>query len=73
MRNLTTLQALAIATELGFAFALAVLLGLFAGYFADERMGNTVPVLTILGSFLGLAAGVYSAMQVAQFMVRRKG
>ncbi len=73
LRNLTTWQAVAIATELGAAFAIAVLVGLFAGYLADNRMGNTVPILTFLGSFLGLAAGVYSAVQIAQFMTRRKG
>ena len=70
MRNLTVWQALAFATELGIAFATAVLLGLFLGHVADDRLGNGVPVLTLLGSLVGLAAGVYSSAQMAQFLSR---
>lgn len=70
MRNLTLWQAVAYATELGFAFAAAVLVGLFIGHFADDRLGNDVPVLTMLGSLVGLAAGVYSTAQIAQFLIR---
>ena len=73
MRNLTIWQAVAFATELGVAFAIAVLMGLFLGHLADDRLGNSVPFLTILGAFLGLAAGVYSSAQLVQYVVRRKG
>jgi F0F1-type ATP synthase assembly protein I len=73
MRNLTIWQAVAFATELGVAFAVAVLMGLLVGHLADDRLGNSVPILTMLGSFLGLAAGVYSSMQIVQYVVRRKG
>ena len=73
MRNLTIWQAVAFATELGVAFAVAVLMGLFVGHLADDRLGLSVPILTILGSFLGLAAGVYSSAQIVQYVVRRKG
>jgi F0F1-type ATP synthase assembly protein I len=72
MRNLTIWQAVAVATELGIAFALAVLLGLFLGNLADERLGNSVPIFTILGSLLGLATGVYSSAQLVQVALRRK-
>jgi F0F1-type ATP synthase assembly protein I len=70
MRNLTTWQALAFATELGIGFAAAVLLGLFLGHVADDWLGNGVPVLTLLGSLVGLAAGVYSSAHIAQFLSR---
>ena len=73
MRNLTIWQAVAFAMELGLAFAIAVLMGLFVGHLADGWLGNTVPVLTILGAFLGLAAGVFSSAQIVQYATRRKG
>jgi len=72
VRNLNVWRAVAISTGLGTAFATAVVMGLLIGNFADERLGNTVPVLTILGSLLGLAAGVYSSAQLVQFALRRK-
>jgi len=70
MANMTVWQAVAFATELGIAFATAVLLGLFLGHFADDRLGNEAPILTILGSMIGLAAGVYSSAQIVQFLSR---
>ena len=73
MRNLTIWQAVAFATELGVAFAVAVLMGLFVGYLADNWLGNSVPILTILGSLLGLAAGVYSSTRIVQYILHRKG
>lgn len=72
MRNLNIWQAFAVATELGIGFAATVLIGVFVGNFADDRLGNTVPIFTIVGALLGLAAGVYSAFQLAQFALRRK-
>jgi F0F1-type ATP synthase assembly protein I len=71
MRNLTTLQAIALATQLGLAFAVAVLMGLFIGHLADDWLG-TLPILTILGALLGLAAGAYSSAQIGQMLIRKK-
>jgi len=70
MRNLSIWQAVAFATELGIAFAAAVLLGLFIGRIADDRLGNAVPIFTILGSLIGLAAGVYSSAQIVRYLTR---
>jgi len=71
VRNLTIWQAVAFATELGIAFATAVLVGLFAGHLVDERLGHEVPVFTMLGAFLGLTAGVVSTAQMVQYLTRR--
>ena len=70
MRNLTIWQAVAYASELGFALAATVLLGTGAGYLADQWMRNDAPVFTIVGSMLGLAAGTYSIVRLAQVITR---
>jgi F0F1-type ATP synthase assembly protein I len=67
VQNLSIWQAVAIATELGVALAVGVLLGMFVGHFIDERLGLQVPVFMLFGAILGLASGVYSFAQ----MVRR--
>lgn len=63
-------QAIAFATELGVAFATAVILGVFLGYIVDVQLGNSIPVATFLGAFLGLGAGVYSMIQIVQWLSR---
>ena len=72
MRNLTIWQALAYASELGFALAVTVLVGTGLGYLADQWMRNEAPVLTILGSMVGLAAGTYSIVRLGQAITRPK-
>ena len=72
MPNLSIWQAVAFATELGVAFAAAVIIGVFVGHLVDVRLGNTIPVGTFSGAFLGLAAGVYSMIQIVQWLSRPK-
>ena len=43
----------------GLTWALAVLLFLWIGWWADSKLG-TEPVLTIIGAFVGGSAGFYS-------------
>ncbi|MBN2369163.1 MAG: AtpZ/AtpI family protein [Vicinamibacteria bacterium] len=43
---------------LGTSLALTVILGFGAGRWADGRL-NSDPLLTLMGSFVGLAAGLY--------------
>ena len=70
MRNLTIWQAVAYASELGFALAATVLLGTGAGYLVDQWLRNGAPVFTIVGSMLGLAAGTYSIVRLARVITR---
>lgn len=71
MRNLTIWQALAIASQMGFVLASTVAVGLIAGMFLDSRLG-TGQLLTILGCFVGLLAGVVSIIQMAQALVGKR-
>jgi len=72
MRNLTIWQAVAYASELGFALAATVLIGTGLGYLGDQWMRNEAPMLTILGSMVGLAAGTYSIVRLGQAITRPK-
>jgi F0F1-type ATP synthase assembly protein I len=72
MRNLTMWQAMAYATELGFALAVTVLVGTGLGYLADQWLHNEVPMFMIAGSLLGLAAGSYSIVRLGTVMIRPK-
>ena len=70
--NLSAVEALAVASQLGFVLGAAVLIGIFGGSFLDARLG-TSPILLITGSILGMAAGIYSAAQVAKFLLEKFG
>ena len=70
MPNMSIWQAVAFATELGVAFATAVIVGVFLGHIVDVQLDNAIPVATMLGAFLGLAAGVYSTIQMVQYFTR---
>lgn len=68
--RMNLLQAIAIATQLGFVLAAAVLIGLLGGSFLDSKLG-TGPLFTIAGSVIGLAAGIYGGVQMLMFVLRR--
>lgn len=69
---MSTWQAVTYATELGAAFATAVIAGVFLGYIVDVQLGTEFPLFTLLGASLGLAAAVYSMIQMVQWLTRPK-
>jgi F0F1-type ATP synthase assembly protein I len=70
--DLKPVEALAVASQLGFVLGAAVLLGIVGGSFLDGRLG-TSPLMLILGSILGMVAGIYSAAQMAKFLLDQFG
>ena len=68
--DLSAVQALAVASQLGFVLAAAVVICLFGGAYLDARFGTT-PLFLIVGSILGTAAGIYSAIQMYKFLADR--
>jgi ATP synthase protein I len=52
-------------SSVGIELALAVLIGLFAGMFADKKLG-TGPWLMLVGLLLGLVAGARAIMRVVR-------
>jgi F0F1-type ATP synthase assembly protein I len=65
-------QALAVASQLGFLIAAAVLIGILAGSFLDARLG-TSPLFLIVGAILGTVSGIYSGWLTAKFLLERFG
>ena len=66
VKNLSTIEALVIVSQIGFAFAAAVAVGLFAGDYLDSLL-RTSPVFAVVGAIAGTAAGIYGAVQLARF------
>jgi F0F1-type ATP synthase assembly protein I len=61
-RNNNPFKAMTLMTSIVSQLAGCVIIGIFAGRFADDKLG-TEPLLLIIGLFLGLAAGVYAVIQ----------
>jgi F0F1-type ATP synthase assembly protein I len=55
-------KAMALMTSIVSQLSGCVIIGIFAGRFADQKL-NTEPIFLIVGLFLGLAAGVYAVIQ----------
>jgi ATP synthase protein I len=73
MRNLTIWQAMSIATYLGGVLAVSVLIGTFAGLWLDGQFATGLPVFTLAGALVGLAAGVQGlARLIPRFTRPRK-
>ena len=51
-----TFAYFALFSEIGIVLLVTVLVGVLAGYWADQQLG-TLPILLLGGLFLGLAAG----------------
>jgi len=64
-------QAIAIAMQLGLTVVVAVGIGIGGGWFIDSRLG-TGPLFLLVGSLLGLAAGVMAAIQYTRVLSLRQ-
>lgn len=54
-----------IVSQIGFAFAVSVVIGVFGGIYLDSLL-HTSPVFVILGAVLGSGSGIYGAVQLAR-------
>ena len=69
-----TVKSVAPYLNLGFEFALAILIGLALGYFIDSRL-STRPVFLLIGLLLGAGAGfltIYRAVYPQPFDKQKK-
>jgi len=68
--SVTTLQALAVASQFGITLAISVVLGYFAGHWLDDRL-NTGIIFTLIGVLLGLVAAVLSTVRAYNALLRQ--
>jgi len=61
--TVTTVQALAVASQFGITLAVSVVLGYFAGHWIDDRL-NTGIIFTLIGVLLGLVAAVLNTVRL---------
>ena len=67
--GLTTAQSLAVASQFGVSLAVAVGLGLVAGQWLDGQI-HTGILLTLIGAFTGLVAGITSIVALYRATMR---
>jgi F0F1-type ATP synthase assembly protein I len=68
--TITTVQALAVASQFGVTLAVSVVLGYFAGHWIDDRL-NTGIIFTLIGVLLGLVAAVLNTVRLYTALMRR--
>jgi ATP synthase protein I len=68
--SVTTLEALAVASQFGITLAVCVVLGYFAGHWLDDRL-STSPIFTLIGVLLGLVAAVLNTIRLYNALMRK--
>ncbi len=62
--SITTVQALAVASQFGITLALSVVLGYFVGHWLDDRL-NTSVIFTLIGVLLGLVGATTNTVRLS--------
>ncbi len=70
--NITTVQALLVASQFGVTLAVAVGLGLFVGNWVDGQFG-TRPLFILIGAFAGLAGASISSVRTYRAFLAKTG
>jgi ATP synthase protein I len=68
--NVTTVQALAVASQFGITLAVSVVLGYFAGHWLDDRLGTGI-IFTLIGVLLGLVAAITNTVRLYRALLRK--
>jgi F0F1-type ATP synthase assembly protein I len=68
--NVTTVQALTVASQFGITLAVAVVLGYFAGHWLDDRL-NTGIIFSLIGVLLGLVGSVINTVRLYRALMRK--
>ena len=68
--TVTTVQALAVASQFGITLAVSVVLGYFAGHWLDDRL-NTGIIFTLIGVLLGLVAAVTNTVRLYRALFKK--
>jgi F0F1-type ATP synthase assembly protein I len=67
---ITTVQALAVASQFGITLAVSVVLGILVGQWLDERL-NTSVIFTLIGVLLGLVGATTNTVRLYRALLRK--
>jgi F0F1-type ATP synthase assembly protein I len=68
--TVTTVQALAVASQFGITLAVSVVLGFFGGQWLDSRL-NTGVLFTLIGVLFGLVASATNTVRLYRTLLRK--
>lgn len=66
-QKISTIKAIGALSTVGFSFVLAIVLGVGAGYYIDQKFG-TSPWGFLIGFLFGIAAGVLNVYRAQKFL-----
>jgi F0F1-type ATP synthase assembly protein I len=69
--SITTVQALAVASQFGITLAVAVILGFFAGQWLDGRLNTGIPLFTLIGVLFGLVASATNTVRLYRDLIKK--
>ena len=67
--TVTTVQALAVASQFGITLAVSVVLGYFAGHWLDDRLSTGI-IFTLIGVLLGLVAATLNTVRLYRAVMK---
>jgi F0F1-type ATP synthase assembly protein I len=70
--TITTVQALAVASQFGITLAVSVVLGYLVGHWVDDHLGTGI-IVTLIGVLLGLVAAVTNTVRLYRALLRKSG
>jgi F0F1-type ATP synthase assembly protein I len=68
--TITTIQALAVASQFGITLAVSVVLGIFVGQWLDDRL-HTGIIFTLIGVLLGLVGAATNTVRLYRALLRK--
>jgi len=67
--TVTTVQALAVASQFGITLAVSVVLGYFAGHWLDDRLSTGI-IFTLIAVLLGLVAATLNTVRLYRAVMK---
>ena len=68
--TITTIQALAVASQFGITLAISVVLGFVVGQWLDDHL-NTSVIFTLIGVLLGLVGATTNTVRLDRALLRK--